>query len=580
MRSTLLIISLFVISTLSYAQTWQWGEKIGSPWELPNSAEETPEDLATDNNGNSYLLSHVYGTGLSVGNDTVVRTLTSNARNVLITSFDCRGRFRWKKTIGAPSGAFAKSIQTDTLGGVYVMARSFIFGVDRGYIDTDTFLLGESKQFQIIKFDTLGDFQWVRTPLSSASTFMQIIYDCQPIDMHVSKSGAITIAAQFPAGAHTDLNLNLSQKETHVVKFDAQGNFIGTFPLAFNILGTGATYQESCNMTIANNGNILISGYKFNAYFSRDSIFINNQLFRDYSFLIQYSPTGAYQWKQSLKYYTQFAYGGFFKRVATDEQNNIYLSGYGFRNDTLAGYVFENTLMNVGHSCPFVAKFSSSGNLLWAKNGSVNSASLGYGTSYANGKVGITGSSPGRLRWSSPPRSLNNNNQGYAPFIAIFDANNGNILRLDSLVNARGFSTRATNIGVDSKSNFFIAGTVVGGVSIAGNALAALGDNDVFIAKYGTSDCNFETVSNISENAEMLDWSISPNPANTSFNIRLPNSSSETTIEVHNILGQKIAQSTILDGQVSLDCSQWPSGIYIVSNTQGTQKESRLLVKQ
>jgi len=141
------------------AQTWQWGQRAGSEWSLSNSQEERPIDVASDNSGNVYVLSSVYPTAqLSAGSQYVGNVLISNAANILLHSYSCDGTLRWIKLIGTSSGATAKSIQTDTLGGVYLLAKIFTNGTPI-HLHTDTSFVAGNKQTYVVKYDSSGTFK-------------------------------------------------------------------------------------------------------------------------------------------------------------------------------------------------------------------------------------------------------------------------------------------------------------------------------------------------------------------------------------------------------------------------------------
>jgi hypothetical protein len=81
----------------------------------------------------------------------------------------------------------------------------------------------------------------------------------------------------------------------------------------------------------------------------------------------------------------------------------------------------------------------------------------------------------------------------------------------------------------------------------------------------------------VSEQAQTIAWSIYPNPANNQLTIR---SSVEAAIRIVDITGRQIQQVRVeKDKALTLDCSQWQSGIYLVEQySQGKKKTMKLVI--
>lgn len=575
---------LLLLSSNSYASSWQWGQRIGSLWTLPNSSEESIEDMVTDTKGNIYTLSHVYSAnGLSVNSTTLTAPFVSNARNVLITSFNCEGKLRWTKIIGTPSGSFGKSIRADSLGGIYIFAKIYMNEFAHSKIGLDTTLVGSANMLQIIKLDTSGNYKWARTPLSDTCSYLNGMYNFIPIDMHVSNDGTVSVLAELPPGNHNEISLTLTQPETYLLRYNSAGIFQSKAKIPFSVKGTKSTMLLASQMSVAPNGNIIVIGYNF--YPDSDTLFIDNQLSTVKSFVISYSSSGQFQWLQHFKNKTPLAYGMFLKRVAIDAQNNIYAAGYGHTGDTLAGHILLNSITTIGHATPILAKFNSSGNLIWAKNASVDAGSVGYGPSLSNNKVGITGSAPGKLLWSGSSLAIQHTTYvGYRPFVAIFNANDGTLLSLDSLVGNAGFNIRGEVIASDRKENFYVGGHYLSTIDIAGNTFSVTGDNDIFVAKYGTADCDFSTPNSITEAKYDSPIQLFPNPSNGFLNITFPGINSAGTVFIVNYLGAKLKQIPVsVNKSVErIDCSDLPNGNYFLlfKNSSVLYQQKFTLVNQ
>lgn len=572
MKKYLLLLLSFIVVTTAISQTWQWGKRVGSNWILPNSAEEMPVDMATDKNGNVYIVSSVYPNALlTIDTSYIPGLFPSNATNILLHSYDCEGNFRWSKIIGTGPGAYSKSVQTDTLGGVYLLAKFFANGIPI-YIDSDTSFTDGNKQLYLIKFDTTGNLEWLNSPLSDTVSFNNAFFNANPIDMHVDPAGNITLFAEMPIGDNLNGELTLTSEESFALKYDRFGTYISATPLPFKIVGLKATYRLSCNATVAPNGNFIIAGYRFHV--PQDTLIVGSDTLKKRAFIIVTLPHGQLLWYKQIDVsdpaFLPYSNSIFRGRPATDEAGNIFVSGVAQPNDTLDGFVFINTAIPVGSAMPLIVKYSASGNLLWAKVGSNTSGGLFSGISYINNKVASTGTyTASNLYFPGSSLSLGQLlNEGRDPLLAVFDAQSGDLISLDSLsgpfgVNEAGYVTTS-----DSKGNFFIAGSFKSNLDINGDILQAFGDNDIFIAKFGKADCNFSSPMYVSTLADKPDIVLYPNPTDGFVQLHISLKSDVTLwgsiYTVYDFTGKSVLTGKINSEDTLIELGNLSRGIYLI----------------
>jgi hypothetical protein len=572
MKKTILLSILLWAALAANSQSWQWGRRAGSTWTLPNSNEETPIDMATDNMGNVYILSLVYPNSLlSVDTSYVGNFFTSNASNVLLHSYSCDGSLRWKKIIGTASGSYAKSVQTDTLGGVYVLAKIFTNGTPI-HVSNDTSFVNGNKQLYIIKFDTAGTLKWMRTPLPDTISFNNSFYNANPIDMHVDKAGNVTMFAEMPAGNNLNGALTLTSPAPFALRYNRFGTYISATPIPFIVTGLRATYRMSCFATIAANGNFVFSGYRF--YIPEDTVFAGSTILNGRSFLIVADPNGQLLWYKEPKVadtsMLEFSNTIFTSRASTDPAGNIYISGCAAPNDTLDDFLFVNTSQPAGSAMPLIAKFTPGGHLEWVQVGSNNAIALAYGINYRNNLVAVTGLySNYHMSFIGSPLFLGHQpNEGRDPFLAIFDAINGNLLALDSLHGLFGYDETGYIVTSDEKSNFFVAGSFEPYMVIAGNALQTSGAEDIFIAKYGVADCNFPVSAAIPEMPDYSNIILYPNPTNGKLYIDCRQLQFKT-LEIYDLLGNSICYREMSEkaSELIIDLNGLPKAVYVLKLT-------------
>lgn len=107
------VMLLLITITVQAQPTWQWGKRGGSS----SSESEQVIDMATDQNGNMYVLAKNGGSGIA---NVDGHTGISLYDRLSLASWNCNGEFRWMKTIGSNPGAVGEAIHVDTLGGIYI----------------------------------------------------------------------------------------------------------------------------------------------------------------------------------------------------------------------------------------------------------------------------------------------------------------------------------------------------------------------------------------------------------------------------------------------------------------------------
>jgi hypothetical protein len=142
------------------------------------------------------------------------------------------------------------------------------------------------------------------------------------------------------------------------------------------------------------------------------------------------------------------------------------------------------TLTNSGNWDIFIVKFSPSGNVIWAKKAGGSSGDMVYGVSAdVNGNIIITG------YFQSPTITFGTttltNSGVYDVFVAKYDSL-GNVI----WANKAGGSSwdQASGVATDGNGNVFIAGSYSNTpISFGSTTLTNSGEDDIFISKYNAS---------------------------------------------------------------------------------------------
>ena len=200
-------------------------------------------------------------------------------------------------------------------------------------------------------------------------------------------------------------------------------------------------------------------------------------------FLVKYSSTGVVLWATSA--------GGNYNdqgwSVATDATGNAYVTGY-FNSPTM---IFgSDTLFNTGGWNMFLAKYSSTGNLLWVKSEGGNSSVLANSvTTNSAGNIFVTGyyGTLGILIFGSD--TLTNTSINSTKTFTVEYTPSGTALWARSaggILNCFGFSIATDLLGDVYITGSFDSPSITFGTTTVTNT-AADSTTDIFIAKYSAT---------------------------------------------------------------------------------------------
>ncbi|PSK89707.1 PKD domain-containing protein [Taibaiella chishuiensis] len=480
----------------AYAQgTWQWGKRGGSANPATNSCcFENAADIATDKNGNIYVLGNA-NMGINVdGHNHAGYGNNLSSGNVIIASWSCNGTFRWMKVVGSYTSSAGRSLRTDTLGGVYLSGYT-ISNNTLGYthFDSDTALGNTNKSMFVVKYDTSGNYKWLRMPQADTVGPASITYS-GVVDMDVAPNGESFIFCYLNPGIYSGTFV-VTAPGIYVYRYSATGAFLGATPLNITIAGGsgggGNLYniQQSRFKRDHANGRYYVSGHYDAGY---GTMTFGTTAVTKAAYLGSFSATGAMQWvKQSSTTNPAYETAGMISgRPATDEQNNIYITGNTFHGQSFNGHTFSNTLTTVEWPCPFVMKLDVNGNKLWATNASVIGAANGLAIAAANGDVAITGSFYQDMQWGGVTLKQGINESSDV-FLARLNAQTGSIAGIDTLKSSYGAEEVPAAIERDKRGNYYVSGKFFNDLIVGPNTLNNIGgESDWFVAKFGSASCS------------------------------------------------------------------------------------------
>lgn len=343
-------------------------------------------DVAVDGSGNVYVVGYFNGDDVDFNPGGTPHERSSNGdSDVFLAKYNAAGNLLWGHPIGGTGTDLGYGIAVDGSGNVYVTG-SFEGNVDFDPDPGDSHPLSSNGNADIFvaKYDTNGDFLWAHGIGGTGFERGYAIAVDGSGNAYVTGFLLSAIVDFDPDGTH-ELNSN-GDSDAFVAKYDTSGGFLW----AHNIGGSAA--DAGYGITVDGSGNAYVTGK-----FSGSSVDFNpggtDELLDSNggsdAFLAKYNTTGMLVWAHNM--------GG----AEHDEGWDVELDGSG--NIHLTGQFWgENADFNPagdphfldsnGLDDAYVAKYDTTGSLLWAHNLGGTASDYGYAIAVdGSGNTYLTG---------------------------------------------------------------------------------------------------------------------------------------------------------------------------------------------
>jgi hypothetical protein len=318
------------------AQTFTWAKSISNSWGW---------GISVDANGNSYVTGE-FGTTTTF--DTI-QLISSGSNDVFVAKYDSGGNCLWAKQAGGIINDIGYSISVDANG------NSYVTGCFTGEAVFATIHLSGFGGYDIFiaKYDPNGNCLWAKQAGSSKNDYGYYI--------SVDGNGNSFVTGDF-AGTATFGTFQLvsyGQLDAFIAKYDNNGNCLW----AKQAGGVHDDFGEGIRVDA--NGNSYVTGW-----FTGPAAFGAIQLsgFGNHwdIFVAKYDSGGNCLWTKQAGGPS----GGGGTNISIDANGSSYVTG---EFGTTA--IFDTIqLISSGYNDVFVAKYDSGGNCLWAKKaGGINS---------------------------------------------------------------------------------------------------------------------------------------------------------------------------------------------------------------
>jgi len=380
--------------------------------------------------------------------------------DIFVAKYDRNGNAIWARKAGGASEDYASAVAVNNLDEVFVTGAFHDTGVFSGFSAISS---GIEDVF-LTKYDGDGNVQWLRRAGGNGHDFATAIATRGTNGCYVT--GAFQSTADFQGTDVTSLGIY----DLFLAKYDAAGNLVW-------VRSAGGTNDErSLGVAVDAADDAIVTGYFASAAVSFGGIILTNQNtpFAD-GFLAKYDSAGNVLWAQRIV-------GDESERgaaLAAGNAGEVYLLG-GFASGTvtLGGIM----LTNHGGSDLFLAKYSSSGGVLWARSeggiGDELPAGLALdsaGNSYLAGSfTGIAEFGGVSITNNSPPGVLD-------AFAAKFDEMGGVLWAVHAGGSGGDY---ASGIGVDAAGNTYLGGSFEStSLTFGSSILTNRGGTDAFLAQ-------------------------------------------------------------------------------------------------
>jgi hypothetical protein len=535
---TILILYSFMLVNHAYAQApvCSWMKT------TVGTDNEAGSAVATDKSGNVYVVGYFSSSSIVFGTTTLTNAGTN--ADFFIVKYNNTGIVQWAKAAGGSGWDGAVDIICDTTGNVYVTgyfnSPAIVFGTTT-LTNAGTSTTGD---IFILKYDANGNVLWADTGGGNGGGGGNGI--C------IDKGGNVIVTGSFYSPALTPTTMitfgtfsltNTSGQTIFIVKYDPAGNVIWA-------------NSPSPGMVMANDvstdaiGNIFVTGWFYGSPVVFGTSTLTNAGTSD-AFLLKCDASGNTLWCRSLGgNYEDYGNG-----ISTDMVGNVYVTGT-FSSSSLA---FATTTLTNGTSnnyAYFIAKYDSSGNVVWAKSTSTPAAGDGSGISTdMSGNIYVTGQFQG-LYFPLGTATLANSGTSNA-FVVSYDPAGSVLWAISS--GGSGFQA-GYSICNDKVGNVYITGVYSqGSLACGGSTLVNTSVyHDFFVTKLGGIPLGIGEPGTVHRSYEIF-----PNPVNDKLRV-VGENDEQVNLTLYSSLGEIVIEKYDFKIAKDFEMSSLPRGIYFL----------------
>jgi hypothetical protein len=274
---------------------------------------------------------------------------------------------------------------------------------------------------------------------------------------------------------------NTGGSDAFLAKYDKYGNVLW----AKSGTSSSSTYDKSWGVTTDQNNNVTITGIFTGINITFDGTTLSCPNNGQNIFVVKYDSQGNLLWARSIDFTNTL----WMRDITTDNMGNIFITGnYSW---AASGITFGSITLNAySNTNPFVVKYDSNGNAIWAKGSTSTLANWSEGIATDNqGNVFITGNYSGN---SSDPFTFGGitlpNTTSRNIFLIKLDNAGNAIWAKTGVGNSNGGGDYGFGVATDNSGNVIVTGFIESTSANFGSVTITNSNNnssrDIFVVKY------------------------------------------------------------------------------------------------
>ena len=432
----------------------EWAKSFGG------SNYDEIQSVAATSDGGAIAGGYFRSSSIQVGNE----TLTNNGSNDgIIIKYSSAGEVEWAKSIGGSSDDYINSVAATSDGGAIVGGY---FSSSEIQVGNETLTYNGDFDGLIIKYSSEGEVEWAKSIGGSSNDY---IYSVAATSDGGAIVGGYFSSSEIQVGNET-LTYN-GDFDGLIIKYSSEG----VVEWAKSFGGSNNDYIESVAAT--SDGGAIVGGY-----FKSSTIQVGTEtLTSNGSFdglIIKYNADGVVEWAKNIG-------GSSYDCIESiaETSDGGYIAGGYFESKTIQ--VGKETLTNNGSTDGLIIKYSSSGEVEWAKSigGSSNNL-INSVAATSDGGILAGGYFEGTIQVGN--ETLTNNGD-----------NDGLIIKYEMQELANPVVTNATSFGgssyekilsvvATSDGGILAGGYFEGTIQVGNETLKSNGYSDGLIIKYSS----------------------------------------------------------------------------------------------
>ncbi len=503
---------------------YNWAKSIGG------TGYDNGNSIAIDTGGNVYVTGSFQGTVDFDPSANTANLVSAGNNDIFIAKYSANGNYIWANRIGNTNSDVGEHIALDASGNIYItgVLPAGTVDFDPSASTANISAYQSSGDMFIAKYNSNGNYIWVKSLTLSINNAWP---DNHINGITIDKGGNICVTGQFTSTVDFDpsassaiiINYN-GNNDIFIAKYTANGSYLWAKSIGPLLIVVPAYENVSTSLAVDTSGNFNITG-SFGGVVDFDPSANTANLGSAGTgnmFIAKYSANGNYIWANAINGIASnnvaYSYG-----IALDMSTNVYVTGS--YQGTVDFDPSANTayMVSSGYHSTFIAKYSPTGNYLWAKGLNSTYACNGEGiTVDSNKNVYIRGSFQDTI--DMDPSSATVNVIG-SPNNSIF------IAKYNSLgnyiwgkgINEANSAIYSYDMALDANRNVYVTGnfmyTVDFDPSINTANLVSSGGTDFFIAKYSQALICTPTTGTLTVSAcNSYTWAAKGNTVYTSSN--------------------------------------------------------------